>query len=309
MTPRPLSSRLRTQGGGRHSTRPRRPHLPFTTWRHGISYEAGPSWSSSTGMERVLGPGFGTFPTPCTGSCRWNQPPDSRATRWQSTGCLLWSKATGSSARSARSCVICWFLGFSRCTSFFVGAPKWRLSLGALCGQKVHGHVWQADADYARRLGNTVDKFITRICPGDKAMWDQMTAEAERLCADHTPKSEAVASLIALAGNNPRAFGGIGGRSTKGLHRTTEGQAAPLVERGVVRRKFRHQVPTLREHPSHSPKDHRTLPRLEQLSHRLLPTFTHHPITGTVGHMPVHLASIAYFRERCTPLKSEEPIC
>lgn len=56
-------------------------------------------------------------------------------------------------------------------------------------------------------------------------MWDQMTAEAKRLCADDTPKSEAVASLIALVGNNPRAFGGIGGRSTKGLHRTTEGQA------------------------------------------------------------------------------------
>ena len=105
-----------------------------------------------------------------------------------------------------------------------------------------------------RRLGNTVDKFITRICPGDKAMWDQMTAEAERLSADHTPKSEAVASLIALAGNNPRAFGGIGGRSTKGLHRTTEGQAAPLVERGVVRRKFRHQVPTLRRTPVPQPE-------------------------------------------------------
>jgi len=32
------------------------------------------------------------------------------------------------------------------------------------------------------------------------------------------------------------------------------------------------------------------------------------PIAGSVGHIPVHLASSAYFRDRPTPQKSEEPV-
>jgi hypothetical protein len=55
-------------------------------------------------------------------------------------------------------------------------------------------------------------------------MWDRIAAEARRLCQEHTPKPEAIDHLIAVAADNPRAFGDIGGKSTKGLHRTTEGQ-------------------------------------------------------------------------------------
>jgi hypothetical protein len=67
-------------------------------------------------------------------------------------------------------------------------------------------------------------KFVTRIRPGDKAMWDLMAAEASRLCQEQTPRAEAIDALIAVAADNPRAFGGIGGKSTKGFHRTSEGQ-------------------------------------------------------------------------------------
>jgi len=72
----------------------------------------------------------------------------------------------------------------------------------------------------------SVGKFITRVHRGDRAKWNEMADEAERLCSDGTPEPEAVARLIVVAGDNPRAFGGIGGKSTKGLRRTPEGQAA-----------------------------------------------------------------------------------
>jgi hypothetical protein len=70
-----------------------------------------------------------------------------------------------------------------------------------------------------------VGKFIIRVHRGDRAKWDEMAEEARRLCSDATPEPEAIAGLILVAGDNPRAFGGIGGKSTKGLRRTSEGQA------------------------------------------------------------------------------------
>ena len=77
-----------------------------------------------------------------------------------------------------------------------------------------------AASDSVGRMG----KFVTRIQPGDKAMWDRMTAEASRLCREKTPSPDAIDALIAIAGSNPRAFGGIGGKSTRSFHRTAEGQ-------------------------------------------------------------------------------------
>ena len=70
-------------------------------------------------------------------------------------------------------------------------------------------------------------KFVTRIQPGDKAMWSRMAEEASRLCHEHTPRADAIDALIGVAGDNSRAFGGIGGKSTKStksFHRTAEGQ-------------------------------------------------------------------------------------
>lgn len=75
-------------------------------------------------------------------------------------------------------------------------------------------------SDSVERMG----KFVTRIQPGDKAMWNRMAEEASRLCQDHTPRADAIDALIGVAGDNPRAFGGIGGKSTKSFHRTAEGQ-------------------------------------------------------------------------------------
>jgi hypothetical protein len=70
-----------------------------------------------------------------------------------------------------------------------------------------------------------VGKFgITRIRPGDQALWERMNAEAFSLCREYTPRPQAIAALIALAGDNPRAFKTIGGKRTRGLHRTPEGQ-------------------------------------------------------------------------------------
>ena len=66
-------------------------------------------------------------------------------------------------------------------------------------------------------------KFIIRVRPGDEALWDRLAEEAQRLCREQTPRPQAIAALIAVAGDNPRAFQRIGGRK-KGLHRTPEGQ-------------------------------------------------------------------------------------
>jgi len=67
-------------------------------------------------------------------------------------------------------------------------------------------------------------KFVTRNQPGDKAMRDCMAIDASRNCQEHTPRAVAVDALIAVAGDNPRTFGGIGGTSTRSVHRTVDGQ-------------------------------------------------------------------------------------
>ena len=68
-------------------------------------------------------------------------------------------------------------------------------------------------------------KFITRIRPGDKELWDRLVEEARRLCETDTPRPQAVAHLLDIAGDNPRAFLDIGGKSTRGLSGTSEGKA------------------------------------------------------------------------------------
>jgi hypothetical protein len=72
---------------------------------------------------------------------------------------------------------------------------------------------------------DAVGKFITRVRPGDQELWDRIVEEASRLCENETPMPTAVDRLIEMAGDNPRAFEGIGGKSTKGLTRTAQGQA------------------------------------------------------------------------------------
>ena len=69
-------------------------------------------------------------------------------------------------------------------------------------------------------------KFITRVHRGDTDLWDRLALEALRLSGSETPTNDAVDRLVRMAGDNPRAFSIIGGRSTKGLHRTEGGQAA-----------------------------------------------------------------------------------
>ena len=50
-------------------------------------------------------------------------------------------------------------------------------------------------------------------------------AEARRCYASEVPVSEAVALLVEMAGDNPNAFQGIGGKDSRNLLRTPEGQA------------------------------------------------------------------------------------
>jgi hypothetical protein len=69
-----------------------------------------------------------------------------------------------------------------------------------------------------------VGRFITRIRPGDKELWDRLVDEARHLCETGVPKEQAVERLIEIAGDNPRAFAGIG-KSTQALPRTPEGRA------------------------------------------------------------------------------------
>jgi hypothetical protein len=52
-----------------------------------------------------------------------------------------------------------------------------------------------------------------------------LVEEARHLSESGAPKAQAVKHLIEIAGDNPRAFGGIGGQSTLGLSRTPEGRA------------------------------------------------------------------------------------
>ena len=63
------------------------------------------------------------------------------------------------------------------------------------------------------------------------------------LCETGIPKPQAVARLLEIAGDNPRAFGGIGGTSTRGLPRTTEGQAVlRLLGTAAAERELRTRV-------------------------------------------------------------------
>ena len=88
-----------------------------------------------------------------------------------------------------------------------------------------------------------VGKFITRIRPGDKELWDRLVEESRRLCETETSKSQAVAYLLEVAGDNPRAFGGIGGKSTRGLSRTSEGHAVlRLLGTAAAERELRTRV-------------------------------------------------------------------
>lgn len=67
-------------------------------------------------------------------------------------------------------------------------------------------------------------RIITRIRPGDKELWDRLVEEAQRLYATGASNAQAVEHLIDIAGDNLRAFDGIGGKRTQGLSRTPEGQ-------------------------------------------------------------------------------------
>jgi hypothetical protein len=88
-----------------------------------------------------------------------------------------------------------------------------------------------------------VGRFITRIRPGDKELWDRLVEEASRLCETEAPNPAAVAHLLKIAGDNPRAFGGIGGKSTRGLSGTSEGKAVlRLLGTAAAERKLQTRV-------------------------------------------------------------------
>ena len=69
----------------------------------------------------------------------------------------------------------------------------------------------------------TVGKFISRLRPGDLELGDRIFAEAHRLFESGVPASEAIGTLVAIAGENPNAF--MMGKNTRGLNRTLEGRA------------------------------------------------------------------------------------
>jgi hypothetical protein len=68
-------------------------------------------------------------------------------------------------------------------------------------------------------------RFITRVRPGDRELQGRLLAEARRCYASEVPISEAVPLLVEMAGDNPNAFQGIGGKDARNLLRTPEGQA------------------------------------------------------------------------------------
>jgi hypothetical protein len=69
----------------------------------------------------------------------------------------------------------------------------------------------------------TVGKFITRMRPGDRELGDRIVAEAHRLFESGAPTSEAISTLIAIAGDNPNSF--MAGKKTRGLNKSPEGRA------------------------------------------------------------------------------------
>ena len=68
-------------------------------------------------------------------------------------------------------------------------------------------------------------RFIARVRPGDRELQERLLAEARRCYASEVPISHAVPLLVEMAGDNPSAFQGIGGKDSRNLRRTPEGQA------------------------------------------------------------------------------------
>ena len=68
-------------------------------------------------------------------------------------------------------------------------------------------------------------RFITRDRPGDRELREQILEEALRCVRASVPTSQAVGQLVAIAGDNPTAFKGVGGRY-RDLTRSEDGQAA-----------------------------------------------------------------------------------
>jgi len=91
--------------------------------------------------------------------------------------------------------------------------PTWRPTIPAFGGSHVPG--------MATVL--TVGKFISRLRPGDLELGDRIFAEAHRLYEAEVPASEAIGTLIAIAGDNPNAF--MMGKNSRGLNKTPEGRA------------------------------------------------------------------------------------
>ena len=70
---------------------------------------------------------------------------------------------------------------------------------------------------------DAVGKIITRLRPGDRQLNDRAFAEAHRLFESGVPASEAISTLIEIAGDNPNAF--MTGKNARGLNKTLEGRA------------------------------------------------------------------------------------
>jgi hypothetical protein len=68
-------------------------------------------------------------------------------------------------------------------------------------------------------------RFITRLRPGDRELQERLVEEARSCYSSAVPMSEAVARLVELAGDNPNAFQGMGGKDARDLVRTADGQA------------------------------------------------------------------------------------
>jgi hypothetical protein len=66
---------------------------------------------------------------------------------------------------------------------------------------------------------------IARLRPVDRELQERIVEEARTCYAAAVPMSVAVARLVELAGDNPNAFQGVGGRGIRDLLGTPEGQA------------------------------------------------------------------------------------
>ena len=94
-----------------------------------------------------------------------------------------------------------------------------------------YGHELRLDDDFLRDEVTAIafrqmGRFITRReMERDRELLVRLVKEARRCYEDQVPKSETIALLVELAGDNPRAFRTIGGKDTRTLTRTSEGQA------------------------------------------------------------------------------------